>query len=76
MHPVRRLRRYLPEFCLRLVDVTDLRGDEKLESALIARYGRVPNRGERERSSRMKPVASAAVYARPGPHRSRRASTA
>jgi formate dehydrogenase (NADP+) beta subunit len=35
-----------PEFCLRLVDVTDLRGDEKLESALIARYGRVPNRGE------------------------------
>lgn len=35
-----------PEFCLRLVDVSDLRGDEKLESALIARYGRVPNRGE------------------------------
>jgi NADPH-dependent glutamate synthase beta subunit-like oxidoreductase len=35
-----------PEFCLRLVDVADLRGDEKLEAALIARYGRVPNRGE------------------------------
>jgi formate dehydrogenase beta subunit len=35
-----------PEFCLRLVDVTDLRADEKLESALIARYGRMPNRGE------------------------------
>ena len=35
-----------PEFCLRLIDVSDLRGDEKLESALIARYGRVPNRGE------------------------------
>ena len=35
-----------PEFCLRLVDVTDLRGDEKLESALVARYGRMPNRGE------------------------------
>jgi formate dehydrogenase beta subunit len=35
-----------PEFCLRLVDVTNLRGDEKLESALIARYGRMPNRGE------------------------------
>src|SRR5215469_1129801 len=35
-----------PEFCLRLVDVSDLRGNEKLESALIARYGRVPDRGE------------------------------
>jgi formate dehydrogenase beta subunit len=35
-----------PEFCLRLVDVTHLRGDEKLESALIARYGGMPNRGE------------------------------
>ncbi|MBV8273944.1 MAG: FAD-dependent oxidoreductase [Verrucomicrobia bacterium] len=35
-----------PEFCLRLVDVADLRGDEKLEAALVARYGRVPNRGE------------------------------
>jgi formate dehydrogenase beta subunit len=35
-----------PEFCLRLVDVADLRGDEKLEAALLARYGRVPDRGE------------------------------
>jgi NADPH-dependent glutamate synthase beta subunit-like oxidoreductase len=35
-----------PEFCLRLVDVSDLRGNEKLESALIARYGRVPDRGQ------------------------------
>ena len=35
-----------PEFCLRLVDVADLRGDEKLEAALLARYGRVPARGE------------------------------
>jgi len=35
-----------PEFCLRLVDVADLRGDEKLEAALLARYGRVPARGQ------------------------------
>ncbi|MBV8225507.1 MAG: FAD-dependent oxidoreductase [Verrucomicrobia bacterium] len=35
-----------PEFCLRLVDVADLRGDEKLEAALVARYGRIPGRGE------------------------------
>jgi len=35
-----------PEFCLRLVDVADLRGDEKLDAALLARYGRVPARGE------------------------------
>jgi formate dehydrogenase (NADP+) beta subunit len=35
-----------PEFCLRLVDVADLRGDEKLEAALLARYGHVPARGE------------------------------
>jgi ferredoxin len=31
---------------LRLVDVADLRGDEKLRAAFVARYGRVPNRGE------------------------------
>jgi len=35
-----------PEFCLRLVDVADLRGDEKLDAALLARYGGVPARGE------------------------------
>jgi len=35
-----------PEFCLRLVDVVDLRGDERLQAALLARYGRVPERGE------------------------------
>jgi formate dehydrogenase (NADP+) beta subunit len=35
-----------PESCLRLVDVLALRGDEKLQSALLARYGRVPAAGE------------------------------
>jgi NAD-dependent dihydropyrimidine dehydrogenase PreA subunit len=35
-----------PEFCLQLVDVADLRGDEKLQAAFVARYGRVPRRGE------------------------------
>jgi formate dehydrogenase beta subunit len=35
-----------PEYCLRLVDVVDLRGDERLQAALVARYGRVPERGE------------------------------
>jgi formate dehydrogenase beta subunit len=35
-----------PEYCLRLVDAADLRGDEKLQSAFVARYGRVPERGE------------------------------
>jgi formate dehydrogenase (NADP+) beta subunit len=35
-----------PEYCLRLVDVADLRGDDKLQAALLARYGRMPNRGE------------------------------
>ena len=35
-----------PESCLRLVDIADLRGDEKLQSAFLARYGRVPGRGE------------------------------
>jgi NADPH-dependent glutamate synthase beta subunit-like oxidoreductase len=35
-----------PEYCLRLVDAADLRGDEKLQSAFFARYGRVPERGE------------------------------
>jgi formate dehydrogenase (NADP+) beta subunit len=28
------------------VDVVDLRGDERLQAALLARYGRVPERGE------------------------------
>jgi formate dehydrogenase beta subunit len=35
-----------PENCLRLVDVLAVRGDEKLEAALIARYGRLPEAGE------------------------------
>jgi NADPH-dependent glutamate synthase beta subunit-like oxidoreductase len=35
-----------PEFCLRLVDVADLGGDEKLQAAFLARYGHVPGRGE------------------------------
>jgi NAD-dependent dihydropyrimidine dehydrogenase PreA subunit len=35
-----------PEFCLRLVDVADLRGDERLQAAFRARYGRLPGRGE------------------------------
>jgi formate dehydrogenase beta subunit len=35
-----------PEYCLRLVDAADLRGDEKLQGAFHARYGRVPERGE------------------------------
>jgi NAD-dependent dihydropyrimidine dehydrogenase PreA subunit len=35
-----------PEFCLRLVDVASLRGNEKLQSAFVARYGHVPGRGE------------------------------
>ena len=35
-----------PEFCFRLVDVADLRGDSNLEAAVRARYGGVPKRGE------------------------------
>jgi formate dehydrogenase beta subunit len=35
-----------PEYCFRLVDVADLRGGEHLQAALLARYGRIPNRGE------------------------------
>jgi NADPH-dependent glutamate synthase beta subunit-like oxidoreductase len=35
-----------PEYCLRLVDVAQLRGDEKLTAAFLARYGRVPVAGE------------------------------
>lgn len=35
-----------PEFCLRLVDTADLRGDENLRAAVLARYGCVPERGE------------------------------
>jgi formate dehydrogenase beta subunit len=35
-----------PENCLRLVDVLALRGDEKLQTALLARYGRLPQAGE------------------------------
>ena len=35
-----------PENCLRLVDVLAVRGDEKLQAALIARYGRLPEAGE------------------------------
>jgi NADPH-dependent glutamate synthase beta subunit-like oxidoreductase/NAD-dependent dihydropyrimidine dehydrogenase PreA subunit len=35
-----------PENCLRLVDVTGIRGDEKLQAAIMARYGRLPEAGE------------------------------
>ncbi len=35
-----------PEYCFRLVDVADLRGGEDLQAALLARYGRIPDRGE------------------------------
>jgi NADPH-dependent glutamate synthase beta subunit-like oxidoreductase/NAD-dependent dihydropyrimidine dehydrogenase PreA subunit len=35
-----------PENCLRLVDVLAVRGDEKLQAALLARYGRLPGPGE------------------------------
>ena len=35
-----------PENCLRLVDVLAARGDEKLQAALFARYGHIPQSGE------------------------------
>ncbi len=35
-----------PEYCLRLVDVATLRGNENLQAAFLARYGRVPAPGE------------------------------
>ncbi|MGO9243544.1 MAG: FAD-dependent oxidoreductase [Verrucomicrobiia bacterium] len=35
-----------PENCLRLVDVASLRGNETLQAAFLARYGRVPAPGE------------------------------
>ena len=35
-----------PEYCLRLVDVANLRGDASLQTAFLARYGRVPVPGE------------------------------
>ena len=35
-----------PEYCLRLVDVADLRENEKLKAAFVARYGSVPGRGQ------------------------------
>ena len=35
-----------PEYCLRLVDVASLRGNEKLQAAFLARYGRMPAQGE------------------------------
>jgi NADPH-dependent glutamate synthase beta subunit-like oxidoreductase len=35
-----------PEYCLRLVDVANLRGNENLQAAFLARYGRVPAPGE------------------------------
>ena len=35
-----------PEYCLRLVDVVQLRGNEKLQAALLERYGRMPAPGE------------------------------
>jgi NADPH-dependent glutamate synthase beta subunit-like oxidoreductase/ferredoxin len=35
-----------PENCLRLVDVLSLRGDERLQAALLARYGQLPQAGQ------------------------------
>jgi NADPH-dependent glutamate synthase beta subunit-like oxidoreductase/ferredoxin len=35
-----------PEDCLRLVDVASLRGDQMLQAAVMARYGRLPQSGE------------------------------
>jgi formate dehydrogenase beta subunit len=35
-----------PEYCLWLVDAANLRGDERLQAAFLARYGRVPAPGE------------------------------
>lgn len=35
-----------PEYCLRLVDVANLSGDARMQSALLARYGRAPAPGE------------------------------
>ena len=35
-----------PESCLRLVDVVAVRGDERLQAALLARYGMLPKAGE------------------------------
>ena len=35
-----------PEYCLRLVDAVDLRGNENLQSAVLSRYGAMPGRGE------------------------------
>ena len=35
-----------PESCLRLVDVVAVRGDQRLQAAILARYGRMPEPGE------------------------------
>lgn len=35
-----------PESCLRLVDVASIRADEKLQSAILARYGHLPQPGQ------------------------------
>ena len=35
-----------PEYCLRLVDVVNLRGDARLQAAFLARYERMPGPGE------------------------------
>ncbi len=35
-----------PQSCLRLVDLVTVRGDEKLQAALLARYGHLPQPGE------------------------------
>jgi NADPH-dependent glutamate synthase beta subunit-like oxidoreductase/NAD-dependent dihydropyrimidine dehydrogenase PreA subunit len=35
-----------PESCLRLVDILSIRGDERLQAAILARYGHMPLPGE------------------------------
>jgi ferredoxin len=35
-----------PENCLRLVDIQSLRGDDRLQAAIIARYGSMPSAGQ------------------------------
>ncbi len=55
-----------PEYCLRLVDAANLRGDEKLQARVRrALRARARTAASRARSSRTKPAASAAACAPP-----------